>query len=460
MTRWFLSIVTLLVLALIPGRADAAAMMHYDLAGLLLQSESVVVAERIADAPSKPHHGSYQVLKVLRGPAKVGAVLELYDGLFDRAGIDREVVLFLAPSGGLVSSGMRVFIGGRAFRFEQWSNPGGWHMVPQGDDPIDQWRPTPQLDRPGLDKAIAAAAKRIAAFDAAILERDPAVRRAAVLALFAPPGTGRSNPAGFYYDLLAERARTALGTAGDIEGALLVAMRDRGTGWRRSDFAPVADLLAIAADGKRAVDLRITALTYARDRLADDAANLRAVVTLVDDADPRMRAAAVELGGGVTQSFSSDAAYNRRIAAFKADLMNACVKRFARDTDPGVLTAIAAVYTDLWKSSLPPRTGGPAQFGRARLLGTVIDVDVRCTTPIRADGMRVLATSRGVTTPVNGANVWLHCGGSNGVSGGLPTTLAAGRYDLAVELGTKPRPTTLPLGTLVVDVGGDMRLEP
>jgi hypothetical protein len=459
MTRWWLSIPILFAMLFATPRADAAMMLHYDLAGLLLQSDAVVVAERVGPSPGKPGRARFHVLRVLRGTAVVGADVDIYDSLFSTDGktLDREIVLFLDKTGELVSSGMRVSVGGKVFRFEQRRNPGGWEMVPQGEDPIDMWRTTPQLDVAGLERAITAAGKRLDAFAAARLERDPAKRRAAALALFAPPGATRGCCRGFYEDRLAEEATRMLAAAGDVEGALLVGLRNR-AGTRSRDFAPVADLLAIARDPRRAIELRITALANARNRMTDDDASLRAVLPFIDDLDPRMRAAAAETGAMLTQ-VSSDAAFDRRIAAFKAELAKVLAKRFASETETNVLVAIAAVYTDTWKRPLPPRKGGPAQFASARVEGTTVDVDIRCITPIRATDMRVLATSGGVTTPIGAVNIWLHCGAENGVSGGVFKPLAAGRYDLTVELATVPKPTALPLGTLVVDANHDMRVE-
>jgi hypothetical protein len=464
MTRRFLvGLVAVIILG--AARADAAMMVHFDLAGLLLQSESVVVAERVGPSPmatTRSGRSRYHIVRVLRGPAKVGTDVDVWDSLFEQSATDdKSKVLFLDAKGELVSSGLRVVRGGKVFRFEQWNNPGGWHAVPQGTDPEDNWRPgTPQLDMPGLERAIAAAAKRVDALAAAKLERDRAKRRAAMLALFAPPnGATRGGP-GFYTDLLAAEARTFLAANGDVEGALLVLLRDRGGPWRGRDIGDVRELLVIAADTKRDVELRIAALAAGRDRFYEDDASINDVVAFIDDLDPRMRAAAITIAAGLTQISSSDRAIEDRIAKLRSRLAKTLAKLYATETDTMVLATIAAVYSDMWKKPLPARKGGPTVVGVAHVAGQSIQVDVRCLgAAIRATDMKVTATSGGVVTPISTFNAWLHCGTGNGVGGGVYTPLPAGRYDLAIELGTKPAPTKVPLGTLIVDANHDMRVD-
>ena len=142
--RW-MPLLALLCL-LTAGDARAAMMAHYDLAGLALESDAIVVATR---TPAADRTSTYHVTRAIRGPIAAGTDLVLDDGLYATEGhaIDPEVVVFLhrADAGGwyITSSGLRVVDGGQVFRFEQWDNPGGFTMVPQGHDPSDQWRAHP-----------------------------------------------------------------------------------------------------------------------------------------------------------------------------------------------------------------------------------------------------------------------------------------------------------------------------
>ena len=133
------------------AEAHAALMQHTDLPGLVLQSESIVVADRTA-RPDRP--SLYTVTRTLRGDITIGTRLELEDGLYDLDGVDPSVVLFLERIEGrlyIVSSGVRVTKDGKVYRFEQWANPGGWARVPELDGSHTQ------LDRAGFERAITAA---------------------------------------------------------------------------------------------------------------------------------------------------------------------------------------------------------------------------------------------------------------------------------------------------------------
>ncbi len=452
-----IAIIVLVVLS--ASRADAKMMVHYDLAGLLRQSDSVVIADRIGPSPIDPDRTRYRVARSLLGAIKVATDVDVFDSLYDKT--TPKAVLFLDAKRELVSSGLRAIENGKVFRFEQFENPGGWHAVPQGPDPQDMWRGGPQLDLPGFERALAAALARVTAFEDAKAERDPAKRRAAVLALFAPPG-GRPAGPGFYVDRLAEDARQLLAGAGDVEGALQVALRDRSGAWRRRDFAPLPQLLALAADTTRDLDIRVEALVTVQGSFAvvDDAAGLRAIVALVDDPSPRVRTAAIDAGARLTEISSSDAQTTKRIATLRAQLAASLTKRFATEQDPTVLAAIVATFQDTFKRPLPPRKTGPALVARTTAAGQTIDVDIRCIKPTRAKDMKLVATANGVAHSVDAFNIALHCGDGTGVGGGGGTALAPGRYALTVELGTKPAPTTLALGTLVVGADLEFRVVP
>ena len=460
--KWIVSRLVL-VFALVSSRADARMMQHLDLSGLLLYSDSVVIADRVGPSPTTPvdqGRTRYRVTRVLRGPIKVATEVEVWDSLYEKT--SNTVILFLDAKHELVISGLRAFENGKLLRFEQWNNPGGWTAVPQGEDPQDQWRTTPQLDLAGFERALAAAAKRIDAFEAAKQLTDVTKRRAALLALFAPPGGARGG-GGFYHDELAERARVFLGGAGDIEGALMITLRDRSHFLYGVEFATVPQLLAFVGDIKRDLDVRVAAIATAREsfHIIDDDANIAALIKLIDDPAAIVRAEAIQVAASMTDMMSSDKAEQKRINATRVKVRSVLAKKVATETDPIALAALAEAFTDVFKTSVPANKG-PALVGRARVAGDGINVDLRCLKSVRAKDMKLLATSTstGVTMEVGAINIWLHCGTGNGIGGGQPTPFAAGNYTLTVEVGTKPTPIKVPVGTLSVDANHEMRIAP
>jgi hypothetical protein len=296
--------------------ARAAAMEHYDLAGLVAQSDAVVVA-----TPALVAH-RYRVEQVLYGKASVGAVLELdLDRLLyalPPALPGEKVVVFL-NGGQVVSSGLRVINGGQVFRFEQWDNPGGWTLVPQGPDPQDNWRgDVAQLDRAGFERALDVATRRVAALAAAEAEPDRAKRRAALLAVLAVPAPGGAHASGpgFYRDVLAERVEGRLLKDDDLEAALLAMMRDA-SHYIRVDVDPLR-AVDLARSPDKDPGLRVAALEAIAESsvtFANEAVMTR-VIKLFADPTPAVRAAAVVTAARVRQwggGDRRDQAVNRKL---------------------------------------------------------------------------------------------------------------------------------------------------
>ncbi|MEO8701521.1 MAG: hypothetical protein ABI867_15850 [Kofleriaceae bacterium] len=440
--RWLVVIAVVLATT----RADAAMMQHYDLAGLILQSDAIVVAQRGVSTGDTTH---YQILRTLRG-SFTGTAVDVYDRTYVADGADTRVVLFLATRDGttrIVQSGLRVTKANLVFRFEQHSNPGPYVMVPQGADPQDNWGDSgAQLDVAGLERAIAAAGRRVDALAAARSERDPTKRRAAILALFAPGPT--ASPAwGFYSDLLAQEAKTVLATAGDLEGALLVDLRDRSR-HVFDDFAEVGKLVAVATDPKATIALRVAAIT-AIERHRDlyksfDA--IRAMIKLVDDPSPLVRAAAIEAAARPAQVQTSETAIQRTLNAIVGEARTAIAKRYATEPDNAVVFAIAVAF-ESFRKPLPARAGGPAIAAQARVTGDFVRVEVRCLRKVSAPTIgKVTATANGTATSINTS---LSFCGSAGTGSSADHRPAAGTYQLTVTIDSKPA-ITLPLGSLVV----------
>jgi hypothetical protein len=457
------SALVLLATLFVPAAAGAAMMEHYDLAGLVMQSDSIVVAQRTAS-----HEGTsrYQVTRVLRGPLKADAQIEVYDSLYVTTGrsIDPGVFLFLKrDSDGkpyLVSSGMRVTEQGRVFRFEQHSNPGGFAMVPQGRDPEDNWQAgVTAVEVPSFERALAAATKRVDDLAAAQSQSDATKRRAAMLALLPPPGT-RAPVSGFYSDALVHAVEAALADAGDLEGALLASLRDRSPPDRPGAFGKLPDLVASAQDPARPLDVRIAAVAAIEGHLDffGSAVAVRALNALLADPAARLRSAAAFALAHVSDWSSSDSKEQAQVTRLARETRASLEARFVVEQDNGALFALAAAFRD---RALPARRGGPPVAVRGHVERSYVNVEVRCLQAGHrfADG-KVTAILNGATAPIPGFNVSYSCGhdGEGSATSAPDAPLPAGSYQVAVEMKIDKKPVTLPLGMLVSDGNGEMTL--
>jgi hypothetical protein len=430
-------------------------MEHYDLAGLVAQSDAVVVAT------AEPAAHRYRVEQVLHGKSTVGSVLELdLDRLLyplPPASPGDTWVVFL-NGGHVVSSGLRLITGGQVFRFEQWDNPGGWRMVPQGPDPQDNWRGgVPQLDRPGFDRALVAAVRRVAALGAALAEPDGQKRRSALLAVLAvrAPGSARASGPGFYRDLVAERVEARLLQDGEVEAALLATMRDA-SHYIRVDVDPLRAVgIAQAVDKDPA--LRVAALEAVAESAAFFAnqAVMTHVIALSADPAPAVRAAAVvtaararQWGGGDRKD---EAVIRKLVRQVNARLAALAIK----ETSPQVLYAIA----EQEDHRVLGRRGGSAIVAQAHLSRGFVSVDVICLRRVRLGGGKVVATGPSGAESIDAIKINLRCGDtSSGLSGGVVKPLPAGRYALSVEVTVNRKPETAALGTLEVSADGEQRV--
>ena len=443
----------------LPRAATARPMPHFDLAGLVRQSDAIVLARRTAvETPSRyVRLVHYEVERALRGAIAPGTALAFDEFLYDTDGhaLAGEAVLFLYRDGHgelqLLPSGLRVVEGGKVYRFEQWSNPGGWQMVPQGHDPTDIWQTGSQpIDLAELEREIAAAGQRVAAFDAALAIADRDRRRAAILALFVPPG-GPPPEMGFYRDVLANEAEQALARAGDLDGALLVSARDRTR--MPHGFATAPQLAAAASDVHRPLDVRLAALRALADSddLVGDTASVHAVLALLDDPSPDLRVAAVA-AAAPRDAMSSDPAENARFHRLAREERAALARRMTRETDPAVLFALVV------DAQLHTGPHGPPIVAGIVLSGAGFNVDVRCARRgVRIRTPRLVASEHGrpVALP---AGISVQCGQTTTGAGSATGPVPAGRYALSLEATVNGAPFALPLGTLVAAPGGALTL--
>lgn len=446
-----------LLWSLLASDARAAMMAHYDLAGLTLASDAIVIATR---TPSGNRTSTYHVTRALRGPIAAGTDLVLDDGLYaiDGHTVEPEVVVFLhrADAGGwyITSSGLRVVEAGQVFRFEQWDNPGGFTMVPQGHDPADQWRAAgPALDRATFDRELAAAIARADGVAPALAITDPARRRTAALALLPPAGASRPT-LGFYRDEVTARVAAGLAAAGDLAGALDAIARDRsGIAWR-APLAPPAALIAVAQDPQAPRDRRVEALRSLRaGALFADALGVAAVLTLVDAPEPAVRAAAVGAVASVWGWSGGDRAQADRNRTLRRQVARALARRFAVEQDGAVLAAIAVAHRG---RALPPRRGAPPIAATAAIAADALHVEASCLRRARAQHPQLFADG----APTSGW-VSVTCGRDQfGGGDGVAPTWTAGPHRLELHLLVDRAPVVVPLGTLTSDATGELTLTP
>jgi len=445
------ALLVLALLSLVGARAEAKMMEHFDLAGLVLRSDAIAIAER---TPGKPSH--YRVVKALRG--KPPAALDLDDSLYDfPAKADARVYVFLTTHEGapyIMPSGIRAIVDGKVWRFEQWNNPGGWTAVRQGADPSDQWRGgATAIDVAEFERELAAAIARVDAFTAA--SADPVKHRAQLLALLPPAGDARAQ-GGFYVDELGRRVQTLLAKAGDLDGALLAVMHDHSGIEYGRELGTAAQLGAVAADASRPAAIRVAAMRAITSDYTffNDASTIRALVALYADASPLVRAAAIVTSSQVFDWSSSDPADQKKSGVLRGEVRGALAKTYAKETANLVLHAIADAY-ERGHLRLPERRDLPAFAATVAIARGYLQVDVVCLRGTKARPVKVSGTHDGAPWTPAGFNITVHCG--DGLGGGADVALAPGTYTLAVELSGNQ---TIPLGGMFVDASGEAQLAP
>lgn len=310
--------------------AHAALLPHHDLTSLAFQSTHVVRARTLSERKIDPYTNvrTMTVLASYAGDLAVGSTFtvsidgyslvpieELWNPSAKKAVLGDDMILFLTrakpdpthplPAELLVTaSGLRIFRDGRAYRFAQINNPGGYYPVPQGLDPWDQCdgpgaRAT--VDRKGLEAQIAVALRRADEVRRALgALTTPESRRA--LAGLVGPVTDLGDAPPCYDDEVAQAILSALGKAGDLRALLDAASRTTESRTSMSS-APEADLLGAARDTSLPRDSRVAALSLLRARVYPglrDSSLEPPLLALFSDREPRVRGAALLVGAAPT----------------------------------------------------------------------------------------------------------------------------------------------------------------
>jgi hypothetical protein len=251
-----------------------------------------------------------------------------------------------------VPSGMRILADGKVYRFEQWSNPGAYEPVPQGQSPDDglhgSLETVAAVDLAAFEGTLAAAAVRAALCTAAMALPGPEPRNTMLLSLLPPartfPPAERPRSPGFPRDALSQRLQRAIAESGEVDAYAEAMGRDVVGGFEEFDGRAFLDpdrrarselLLAATLETDRPRHQRDAALRVLADWPGVDAADvpdfLDRLAPLLADADPWVRAAAVDAVG---RWLGAEGAAKRKARAVIAAALET-------ETDSDVLNAYA-----------------------------------------------------------------------------------------------------------------------
>ncbi len=324
-----LSLVVVVAIALLPRAAWAAMMYHHDLTSLALEAEEIVRARQVSERKENDWTTvrTMRVTRVYKGHLATGGDFEIsYDGYslvpFSFWGAPDagpppgdEMVLFLkrrqsegdaGPGLWLVPSGLRILLGSKVQRFEQWNNPGGYVPVPQGHDPFDLYgdaRGGQGLDLAGFEVELEKAQARADQVSTALAAPDGPSARRHLIELCGPPSRDDEPRGialgGFFSNLAAGKMVSELAKRGDLRATLEAYARSSGVASFRLDVPiPVAQILDAAADTKLALPLRLAALNFAEGKwyeLRETPVADARLVSLLGDHAWQIRLAAVSV---------------------------------------------------------------------------------------------------------------------------------------------------------------------
>lgn len=338
--------------------ARGESMPHFDLTGLALESQAVVVASRVSSrtAGTYQRFETFRVERSLSGSLAAGTVIELDTSLYvmsplpNGAQRDPTTALFLQANRGdpqhpwsIVMSGLRVSASGLAYRVVQMNNPGLYQLAPQVSD-----------DRTSIARSSAAPAVPWAQFVTAaeraiarasrirVLENSPATAsRTELIDLLGP----RMNPAsivlrdgawlGLFRDAASERIARIFEARRDVTGALEAGFRyaDGPFDYRPSALT-AADLWPTIESASAAPEHRATAIRAVTAYVLLDAPLATRLAALLASPEPLVRQAAADVLERGRGGFSSDPGDARRRRAVAAIIDRAFAEYVRRETDP------------------------------------------------------------------------------------------------------------------------------
>lgn len=478
--RRSISLAACAVATLFAAPAHARWMPHFDLTGLVLESEAVVLATRVSTrSPARYQRlDSFRVTRAVTGSLRVGDTVEVDTALYNtqslQPAINNDAVLFLQRldpaqpnSWHIVSSGYRVSSGGSAYRFVQFNNPGGFDAVPQGADPDDvrsPSQPSTAISWTAMTQALDRAALR-ASQVRALEAQGAAAPRATLLALLgpAPDATSlllqeRSGP-GFYRDVVGERVAQLFAARQDVAGVMAVAVRSQGDeeGYARVPSVPSAALWTLVDDRAQPAELRAAALRSIEANSLLTTALVQRFALHLRDTSPLVRLGAARELMRRRDGFGSERGDAARLRAVRVAVDAALGEYVPREGDPVARYAlfIAGLSTPSPLGNRAPREAFFATVrGRTVQIGvafrsangrtpTVTDVDLRLT---NARGTTVACGAQTVTATqsTTGASRWSVALRCDGATRGAYTAQA----EITVDGAGPQRTRTVELGAI------------
>lgn len=476
LARLALALVLFAAGLLLPTRARAAMMPHYDMVSLALEADAIVrgrvVGERRQDQWTT--FKKIEIVRAYKGPLNVGDHIELSYDLYamrplyegaepgdgGRPELAKEIVFFLEAArrgrafmvGGppvwqardplagdagkvdptsikwwVVPSGVRTFLDGKVQRFVQMNNPGGYSPVPQE---AEEGRPGREgLDLAGLEREIDCATARAAQIEAALEAPDSPARRDRLVDLATGGSEGAFRTLFFYDNRAGTHIVETLAQLVDLPRTLLAVSRAAGASLHRaaSPFTARA-LFDAAGDAKSPLPVRLAAIDLLRaqwSELRNEKDADGRVIALMGDPEPQIRTAI--LGVHPTEKATT---------AMRA----AIVRRFRAEPDEGVRIALVHAARAHEMLADLPRAKEPLMSARRtgdRIAILWADVDDRANWMV-ADSSRITVTSgsKKVSMPLFGPETSY----GNGASGDLRTRMegtalpAGGEVELRVDL--------------------------
>lgn len=375
--RWVTSRAAALVALSFAHVSLSESMPHYDLTGLALESEAVVVASRLSARSAGPHQRfeTFRVDRVLAGSLRVGAVIEVDTSFYmmntlpTGARLDPAAALFLAPNRtdpqhpwSIVMSGLRVSASGLAYSFVQRSNPGLYESAPQGPDVRPSIALPAATASPWADCVSAAERAITRASRIRVLTNNPAnASRAELVALLGPRPSPVSivlrDPAwiGLYRDVASERIARIFEARRDVEGALEAGFRfaDGPFDYRPASPLTNADLWPTIESAAALPELRATAIRAVTAFTLLDVPLATRLAALLSATEPLVRQAAADVLDRGRGGFSSEPGDERRRRAVNAIVDRALGEYVRREADPLVR------FWLIERSSSTPNALGP-----------------------------------------------------------------------------------------------------
>jgi hypothetical protein len=346
----------------LPGSLHAGMMPHHELAGLVLRSQAIVLAETHGSFGRPPTR--FKVQKAYLGPILPGEELKLdVSGYGDPSKSGPTYLLFLTDEEARVSrkapgrwrivpSGIKVFSGGKVLGFQQLQNPGGYSLVAEVLEGLSSGDSSQASIRDyDYEGRLRNTIRRTEAYRKAVALADPANSRRSLLLLLGPqrpPPVALSDYTRYKLDEIEGMVVRDLKEVGGMEAALegLSLLGAASYPRRREngqfDVSPWDPLLASARDRRLPSRLRAAAVLGLSGFLDRRGMVSEELCRLLADPDAEIRRAVV---GSLARSLE------HADADLKAPPISAVSEALEAETDPSVKALMKEGLERLYSSS-------------------------------------------------------------------------------------------------------------